>query len=578
MNCRMEGKMIADRVFKNAKLYSVDVNGKETRAQSVAIKDGKFVFVGTNEDADEFIGENTQVTDCNGGSILPGFCDAHMHIAGAIRRFGVADLNDLVTDFNTQTVEELVKEIQKRVKAFADSHPDDAVIHGSGWDRFWFEGSLGGKTYILSRHDIDAVVPDRPVALDSACGHACLFNTKALELAGVDKDYVEPKGSIVHRDADGMPTGYVQEPDAILEIGGRIPGYEYSEEQHRKALQTAQDYFASRGFTYLSDLKRMDRVNKIMKEMAENGELKLRIDGVFNCSHATRDKDMEKAISEKGLYNVGDVLKIDTVKYFIDEEFSMFEPYEESYCEANGIPKDSGMAEKLLWNLDNYRESMEKAKKAGYNIHVHSYGDRATHETIRCMLEARKANPDKNLRDIIAHIFFINDEDTKLMAENGIIGSIQPQWESANVRDCAMIVNQVGEERFKGIYPNGSLARAGVRLANGSDFMVTMPDALEGITVAMTRKFPKSHRNYNDFKNDPATDPDEANTLKDSIMGWTINGAYQFGREDITGSIEVGKSAEMVVLDGDIENTPVEDICLMKVMETLFKGQTTYKA
>ena len=569
--------MKADRVFKNAKVYSVSLDGKETRAESVAIKDGKFVFVGSDGDAEAFIGENTVVTDCNGGSILPGFCDSHMHFAVSIRRFGVADLSDMVSDVTKDTPEDILKELQRRTVAFADSHPDDPVIHGSGWDKSWFEGALGGKTYKLTRKDIDAVIPDRPVALDSACGHICLLNTKALEMAGIDKDFPNPPGGIINRDEDGVPTGYIQETSAIKDVCDRIPGFEYTVEQQKNALKASQDYFVSHGFTYLSDCMRQELPYKLIKEMAENGELKVRLDGVFNCKDATRDADMEKAISEKGKFDVDDIFKVDTVKYFIDENFAMMEPYPKEYCEAIGLPEGSGTDEMLLWDLDHYRESMINAKKAGYNIHVHSYGDRAARETIMAMVNARKANPDKKLKDIIAHISFIKPEDEKLMAEHGIIGAIQPQWESANEIDSVSVMSIVGAERFKGLFPNGSLARAGVILSNGSDFTVNMSNALEGISVAMTRKFPKNSKYYNDFKDMPALNPDEVTTLKDSIQGWTINGAYQFGRDDITGSIEVGKSAELVVLSGDIENTPVEDICLLEIKETLFKGQTTYK-
>ena len=570
--------MKADRVFTNAKVYSIAVDGTETRAQAIAIKDGKFIFVGSDIDAQEYIDENTVVTDCKGCSVLPGFGDAHMHFTLAVRRFGVADLNELVTDVNTQTPDDIVKIIQQRVKEFADSHPDDAVIHGSGWDRIWFQGTLGGLTRKLSRHDIDAVVSDRPVVLDSACGHCALLNTKALELAGVTKDTPDLEGGIIRREEDGTPDGYIQEPSAIVEITSRIPGYEYTEEQYRRAFLDCQAFFASRGFTYLSDCLRQDVPYEVIKEMAQNKELKMRIDGVFNCKDATSDEDIEKAIAQRGAFDVDDILKVDTVKYFIDEGFAMMEPYEDAGCDELGVPHGFGTTEGLLWNLDNYNESMEKVKKAGYNIHVHSYGDRAAKVTIDAMINSQKYDPDHKLRDIIAHIFFIKPEDVKRMADAGIIASIQPQWESANELDSVPILKMVGKDRFKGLYPNGSLARAGIRCAYGSDFTVTVTDALEGITTAMIRKFPKSSKYYETFKDVPVANPSEVTTLKDAIMGWTINVACQFGREDITGSIEEGKSAELVLLNGDIENTPVDDICLMKVQETLFKGETVYKA
>ena len=570
--------MKADRVFKNAKVYSVALDGTETRAEAVAVKDGKFVFIGSDPEAENYIGENTVVTDCEGCSVLPGFGDAHMHFSISVRRFGVIDLNDLVTDFNTQMPDDIIKIMQERVKTFADSHPDDEVLHGSGWERGWFEGNLGGITRLLTRQDIDVVVPDRPVALDSSCGHRCLLNTKALELAGLMESTSDPLGDMIQREDDGTPTGMIHETSAILDVCGRIPGYEYSDRQYRQALLDSQDFFASRGFTYLCDCLRNDGPYNVLKKMAEDGELKVRVDGVFSCKDATWEADMERAISEKGAFDVDDLFKVDTVKYFMDENISMIEPYTDEFCDASGIPRGSGTGEGLLWDIGHYRASMEKAKKAGYNIHVHSYGDLATRETIDSMINAQKYDPGHKLRDIIAHIFFIHKDDPERMANAGIIASIQPQWESANIMDCGPLQTMVGEERFMGIYPNGSLARAGVRCANGSDFTVTMTNALEGISVAMTRKYPKNHKYYETYKDAPVVNPAEAATLKDSIMGWTINVAYQFGREDITGSIEVGKSAELVVLNGDIEHTPAEDICLLAVKETLFKGHTTYKA
>ena len=568
--------MKADRVYTNAKVYSIAIDGTETRAEAVAIKDGKFAFVGSNAEVQDYIGEDTKVTDCEGGSVLPGFGDAHMHFAMAIRRFGGADLSDLITDGNTQTPDDIVKIMQDRLKAFADSHPDDPLIHGSGWDRNWFHGALSGQTRQLSRHDIDAVVSDRPVVLDSACGHLALLNTKALELAGLTKDMPDPDKGLIRREPDGTPDGYIQEPALIVEVCSRIPGFEYTEEQYRQAFLACQAFFNSRGFTYLSDCLRQDLPYEIIRQMAEDQVLTVRIDGVYNIKDASRNSDLEKAIAERGAFDVDDLFKVDTVKFFIDEDFAMMEPWEDAYCDETGHPRGFGTTEGLLWDLDHFKESMEKVKKAGYHIHVHSYGDRASKETIDAMINAQKYDPEHKLRDIIAHIFFIRQEDIPRMADAGIIGSIQPQWESFNETDNALLLKMMGSKRFKGLYPNGSLARGGVRLANGSDFTVTVTNALEGITVAMTRKFPKNSKYYETFKDTPAVNPSEKTTLKDALMGWTINVAAQFGREGITGSIEVGKSAELVVLDGDIENTPPEDICLLKIKETVFKGESVY--
>ncbi|MCQ2752625.1 MAG: amidohydrolase family protein, partial [Coriobacteriales bacterium] len=189
----------ADRVFTNAKVYSIALDGTETRAQALAIKDGKIAYIGTDEGVQEFIGDATQVTDCQGGSILPGFGDAHMHFGLCHRRYSVVDLYDINNLPDVKTPDDAIKEIQKRVKEFADAHPSDPVIRGSGWAREWFIGMLGGINRPITRHDIDAAVSDRPVVLDSYCGHICLFNTKACEAAGLSKDTPEPEAGIIRR-------------------------------------------------------------------------------------------------------------------------------------------------------------------------------------------------------------------------------------------------------------------------------------------------------------------------------------------------------------------------------------------
>ena len=570
--------MKADRVFKNAKVYSVALDGTETRAEAVAVANGKFVFIGSDNDAQDYVGENTVVTDCNGGSILPGFCDSHMHFAISVRRFGVANLYSLLANLKEKNVNALVADLQKEVKSFADSHPDDAVVHGSGWDRAWFLGELNGEVRHLSRRDIDAVVPDRPVVLDSACGHAVLFNTKALEIAGITRDTPDIEGGIIRREADGTPDGYFQEPIVIQWACGRIPNFEYTYEQHKNALLAAQDFFASRGFTYLCDCMAMEIPYKAIEDLAKNDKLHIRLDGVFNCNDNTREKDFEYAVANKGKTDVGDIWKIDTVKYFLDGEFAMMEPFTDEYCSDNGLPKGYGTTEGLLWDLENYKESFVKMQEAGFNIQVHCFGDRATKETINALENAMKYDKAGTLRNVIAHDAFVKPEDKKRMAKDGIIAAIQPQWEYTNEADSKMILDMVGQERFKDIYPNESLLREGIVCSSGSDFTVTVPNALEGIATAMNRRVAKSSDCYELYKDFPAMNPSESISLKEALMSWTINGAYQFHREDITGSIEVGKSAELVVLDGDIESTPIEDICSLNIKETVFKGKTTYKA
>lgn len=562
----------ADRVFVNAKVYSVNLAGEVTHAEAVAVADGKIVYVGDEAGVKKYIGKNTEVTDCNGHTLLPAFNDGHMHFALSCRRFGVADLN--FTPSTGTTPDDIIKEIQSRVKAFADAHPDDPVIHGIGWDRGWFTGTERQFT----RHDIDAVVSDRPVVLDSYCGHAAMFNSKALELAGVlSADTPEPEAGILRRGADGVPDGYVQEPVLIAPLCAKIPNFDFTPLQARNGMLAAQELFLSMGYAMVTDCMNADWAYEALRDMAKDGSLKLRTFGTFVIMDETRDADMKKAIDNRETYNVGDMLTVNTVKYFVDGTPVTIQPLSPEYLKANGLPAD--YEEPLLWDEKHLVESMRDAVKAGYNIHVHTMGDRAQKVTVDAIIEAQKLDPKHQLRNIIAHNMLVDPADIKRMGENGIIANVQPLWMDESDVSAPEMVYVFGKERHKRYYPYKSLLDAGVVCAGGTDFSVTFPDPMAAIQVAMTRRVVPTKKDwYEKCKDVPAMNPAECVSLKDIIQTNTINVAYQLHVEALTGSIEVGKSAEIVILDGDLENTPVEDICRLKVAETIIKGKTEYKA
>jgi predicted amidohydrolase YtcJ len=174
----------ADRILKNAKVYSVTLDDQVIRADAVGISDDKIIFVGSNQDAEAYIGEDTVVTDCAGKSVLPGFGDAHMHFAWSAKKYAVADVANIV-DKKKATPDDVIEKIQGVLKDYAEEHKNYAVIQGIGWDRFWFLGALQGITRPFTRHDLDAAVPDRPVVMLSYCGHVMVLNTKAIEAAGL---------------------------------------------------------------------------------------------------------------------------------------------------------------------------------------------------------------------------------------------------------------------------------------------------------------------------------------------------------------------------------------------------------
>lgn len=564
---------IADRIYRNAKIYSVALDGTETRAEALAIKDGKFVYVGDEAGVKDWIGTATEVIDCNGKSVIPGLGDAHMHIAHAAKKFGTCSFSGIVPNPETDTPEGVVKQIQETLKAYVDAHPDAAVIRGLGWDREWFYGSLQGIVRPFTRHDIDAVVPDKPAVLMSYCGHRVLLNTKALEVAGVTKDTDDQNGLII-KEADGNPSGYIKEPVAYLPIINSIPNYEFSAQEHRDCLKQAFEMFNKSGHTLLCDCQQNESSYPVLSEMAKRGEFTARISGVHNINDATRAEDLAKAIANRTKFDVEGLFKVDTMKYFADGALAMIEPYAET---AATVGKEPGTRESLLWDEEHMLESMALANKNGFNVHTHAMGNYTIRKVIDCYENAQNLYPNPEIRNIIAHCTFIAPEDKVRMGKSGIIASIQPGWFSDSPTDQPVSVAYWGEDVVRQMYPSKSLIDNGVICAYGSDFFVSPSYGLAGIQVAMTRKKVKLDSTYELYKDVPAAAPEECISLKEALKANTINAAYQAHLENVTGSIEGGKSAELVVLDSDIENTPAEQIQDSEVLETVFMGKTVYK-
>lgn len=517
-----------------------------------------------------WIGDTTEIVDCHGKSVLPGLVNAHMHLAHAAELYGTCSFSSIVPNPQTDTPEGVVKQMQDILRDYVEAHPDYPVIRDMGWDRTWFSGALQGIVRPLTRLDVDAVVSDRPVVLLSFCGHNILFNTKALEAAGVTKDTDDQNGLIV-KDADGTPTGYIKEPAAYFPLVDKIPNYDFTAKAHHDSIKKAFEVFNAKGYTLLCDCHLLEIPYDVLTEMAKNGEFTARVTGVFNVYDATRKEDMERAIAERTKYDVEGLFTIDTLKYFADGTPSMIEPFVETAGDL------AGGREPLLWDEEHMMESMAEANKEGFNVHTHAMGSYAMRRVIDCYENAQKLYPNPNIRNIIAHCTFIAPEDIVRMGKSHIIASDQPGWFSATPTDEKGMVACWGEDVVRHTYPSKSLIDNGVVCAYGSDFVVNPACGLAGLQVAMTRRHVKMDLTYELYKDVPASMPEECVSLREALLAHTINAAYQVHLENVTGSIEVGKSAELIVLDSDIETTPAEHIEDIQVLETVFKGQTVFK-
>ena len=564
-------KETADKVYRNAKVYSVALDGTETHAEALAVKDGKFAYVGDEAGVAEWIGDTTEVIDCQGKSVIPALGDAHLHHAQAVLKYGTCSFSHIVPNPETDTPDGVVKQIQEKLKAYVEEHKDAPVIRGFGWDRMWFAGVLQGIVRPFTRHDVDAVIPDKPVVLTSFCGHLVLLNTKALEAAGVTKDTDDHHGLIV-KEADGTPSGYISEPAIFRPIIYSIPNYDFTPEEYHDSLRKAFNDLNASGYTLLCDCQQVESSYAVLSEMARNGEFTARVSGVHNVNDATRESDLEKAIANRTKFDVDELFMVDTVKYFADGSLAMIEPYTERASD-----KEPGTREPLLWDEEHLKESMALANKEGFNIHTHAMGSYAIRRVIDCYENAQQLYPNPKIRNIIAHCTFIEPEDRVRMGKSHIIASNQPGWFSDNPTEEPVMVAWWGEDVVRQTYPSKSLIDNGVVCAYGSDFPVNAAYGLAGIQVAMTRRHVKLDPTYELFKDLPAALPNECVSLKEALQAHTIHVAYQAHLEKVTGSIEVGKSAELVVLDSNIETTPADQIQDIKVLETVFKGKTVFK-
>lgn len=564
-------KETADKVYRNAKVYSVALDGTETHAEALAVKDGKFAYVGDEAGVAEWIGDTTEVIDCQGKSVIPALGDAHLHHAQAVLKYGTCSFSHIVPNPETDTPDGVVKLIQEKLKTYAEEHKNAPVIRGFGWDRMWFAGVLQGIVRPFTRHDVDAVIPDKPVVLTSFCGHLVLLNTKALEAAGVTKDTDDHHGLIV-KEADGTPSGYISEPAIFRPIIYSIPNYDFTPEEYHDCLRKAFNDLNASGYTLLCDCQQVESSYAVLSEMARNGEFTARVSGVHNVNDATRESDLEKAIANRTKFDVDGLFVVDTVKYFVDGSLAMIEPYIERASD-----KEPGTREPLLWDEEHLKESMALANKEGFNIHSHAMGSYAIHKVIDCYENAQQLYPNPKIRNIIAHCTFIEPEDRVRMGKSHIIASNQPGWFSDNPTEEPVMVAWWGEDVVRQTYPSKSLIDNGVVCAYGSDFPVNAAYGLAGIQVAMTRRHVKLDPAYELCKDFPAALPEECVSLKEALQAHTIHVAYQAHLEKVTGSIEVGKSAELVVLDSNIETTPADQIQDIKVLETVFKGKTVFK-
>ncbi len=533
-----------DIVFRGGNIYTVDA--RRSWAQAVAISHGEITYVGTDQGVEAHIGPDTRIIDLNGRMMLPAFQDIHIH---AVESGMDALAVDLVA---LETIEEYVAAI----KTYAEENPDEPWILGSGWSMAAF-----GPGALTSRKLIDEVVSDRPVVVASADGHTQWVNSKALELAGITRDTPEPETGRIDRDPEtGEAIGSLQEgamdlmsaviPPASLEI--RTAGLQY-------AVRMLNAY----GITSIQAAMVKPAHLEAYRALDGRNELSLRVVASIYWNRNRGEEQIEDIQKLRNEFTSGRV-RATTVKMWQDgvmENYTaaLLEPYLQK-----GDTRGISMVEP-----EALKSAVAKLDALGFQVHFHAIGDAAVRQCLDAVEAARKQNGELGHRHHISHLQLIHPDDIPRFRELDVIANFQPLWALLDSYQVDLTMPYLGPERSSWQYPIRSMQNSGAMVAFGSDWAVSTANPFEQMETAVTRmgSLGETHEPFY---------PDERIDLPSAIAAFTINAAYVNHIDDITGSIEAGKLADLIVLDRNLFELNQADISDTRVLLTLMEGEPVH--
>ena len=536
----------ADIVFKNGNVYTA--NSAAARAQAIAVKADKIVFVGTNEAAQKFIGPQTRVVDLKGNTVLPGFTDSHQHLSGVGQREMTLNLE------GTTSLEDFLAKVKARV----DQAKPGEWITGRGWIETHWEPPV-----FPTRWQLDKVSPNNPVILGRADGHGAVANSAALKLAGVDKNTPNPFGGEVSKDKEtGEPNGMLLDNAQGL-VRRRVPPTTPADAERAVVLGVKRDI--ELGWTQIQDAGGSFAEVDIFKKLYAAGTIKLRIyKAVYGPGpNATRLINEGATI---GAY--GNRLTVRSIKVVSDGALgsrgaALFGPYSDS-------PDTSGF---LTVKAEELRPMLLDALRKGIQVETHAIGDKANRFILDEYEAALKAVPasERKVADPrwrVEHAQIVNPADIPRFSKLGIIPSMQP---SHAIGDLFFAPSRLGVDRLAGAYAWESFIKSGIIVPGGSDAPVERGEPMIEFYAAVARKDQKG------FSGE-GWHPEEAVTREQALKMFTIWPAYAAFEEKLRGTIEVGKLADLTILSADIMTIPAPEILKTRCVMTVINGEVVYEA
>ncbi|WP_119392882.1 amidohydrolase [Taklimakanibacter lacteus] len=549
----------ADILIVNARVLTLDEGG---RCEAVAIAGNEIIFAGDREGASGLRHNGTRMIDAQGGTVLPGFIEAHMHIFS-----GAAELDQLhLTGVKGFT------ELADKVGAYARGKPQAKLLVAQGADY-----TILGTEERVTRHHLDRMVPDQPFMMFSPDHHTAWANTAALEKAGILKGRDMPVGCEIVMGGDGLANGELREGGAIdpvrmlagavrerlgLETGGEPSPLPSPEERadDRAIMRRGLAHCARHGITSFHNMDGNFYQLELLDEIDREEGLPVRARIPFHMKNFMKLSELEKA-SEMHRRFHSDRLRSGFVKLFMDGVIDsgtavMVEPYAVASVK-NGDP---------LFTAEHFNEIAVEADRRGLQIAVHAIGDGAVNSVLNGYEAAAKANGRRDSRHRIEHIEVVLPSDIARFAELGVVASMQPPHPPGTMGlPLEPTLGLIGDDRLPYAYAWQTLRKAGTRLAFASDWPVSDINPLCGIHAAVTRKAWKKGL------------PEQKQSLADALAGYAADGAWTEFMEDRKGRIVPGMLADIVVLSGDIETVAPEEIDKLTPVVTICDGRITYE-
>ncbi|MGG0892322.1 amidohydrolase [Cytobacillus horneckiae] len=532
--------MNATVVFQNGEIVTIDK--EETICQSVAIMENKIVAVGSNEEVSPWIGPATKVIDLKGKSLLPGFIDAHLHFV----LYGVFQMNISCKDPGMQSLDAILTALQKRA---------DATPRGQ-WIRAWgFNEAFVEEQRYPTREELDAVSTEHPIVISRTCSHIGIVNSKALELAHITDESVNPPGGLIERNEDGSLSGRLIE-NAYMQFN-EVSGY--TNKELEKAMLVAQQHFIEKGITSVHDAGTFDEESfRLMQLASQNGDLKIRIYAMISslndCKQFTLN--MMKAGIVTGTGN--DFFKVGPAKLFTDG--SSTGPTIATRESYSSNPNDYGI---LYYTEDEIYDVLGEAHRKGYQITVHAQGDKAIELYLNVVERAINEYPRNNHRHRIEHAGISASDLQERMKNLGVIPIPNPPFP---YEFGESYIHNYGE-RIHYMYPARDFLDLGIPCAAGSDAPVTTYNPMIGIHTAVNRKV----NSGTEFGRQQRV------SLLEAIRMYTYNAAFASFDEDKKGSIEVGKMADLIVADRALLQMLLENLKDVQIEMTMIDGKIVYE-